>query len=333
MTIPSPNLSPETGGAGLGSAFAAAPEGGTQPAASFNPGMFGDLIGIQARRAVFIAHGTTMNPNPVRSVGGNFIAVVAPVPYHASFKITENESPRPTDRAYVSYNYYSDVTRLTPGLSDTDLHRETIGFEKTFLDGDASFGIRLPFLQLVGDSNVEDNQVGDLSLIFKYALLNDRRTGDVFSTGMVLTLPTGKDVTIDGATSLHATVFQPFLGYIVNFDSWYLQGFSSLAVPTDFRDVTLLFNSVGVGYKLYQNNSPDVSLHGIVPVAELHLNTPLNHRGLNEADPISYPDGLDGTIGVHLIFQRVNFGLAVGTPLIGPRPYDVEALANLNFTW
>ena len=329
--IPPPVPNPETAGAGLGDAFAQAPEGGTQPTGSYNPGMFGDLIGLQARRVVFLPSGASTGMTP--GIHGNRIAVLAPVPFHAAFKITENESPRPTDRVFINYNYYNDVTRQISGISPSDLHRETIGFEKTMLDGNASFGIRLPFQQLVGDSAVDDSQVGDVSLIFKYAMINDPSSRDVLSGGMVLTLPTGKAVQIDGESSLHATVFQQYVGFILNADDWYVQGFSSLAVPTDFRDVTLFFNSIGAGFWLYRDDAQNASLRGVVPTAELHLNTPLNHRGLNNADPIGYSDSLDATFGAHFVFRRVTAGVAIGTPLMGPRPYDVEALANLNILW
>ncbi len=330
-TVPDP-MAPAAQPSAAGDAFAQAPEGGTQPAASFNPAMFGDLLGVQGRRVIFIPRGVTPPPGS-KIVDGNRIAVLAPVPNHAAFKVTEEESPRPTNRVYFNYNFYNDVTRLTPGVGASDLHRETLGFEKTLFGGDASFGLRLPFQQLVGDSQVQDYQVADMSLIFKYALVNDRCTGDVLSTGLVLTLPTGKAVEVAGESPLNATLFQPFVGYIVNFDDWFIQGFSSLSVPTDSRDVTLFFNSVSAGYWLYRSNESNATLRGIVPAVELHLNTPLNHRGLREADPISYPDSLNGTLGAHFLFSRATVGLALGTPLIGPRPYDVEVTANLSFQW
>jgi len=65
------------------------------------------------------------------------------------FKIAKNESPRPTNRVFLTYNYFNDVTlgHPIPDLQ-TDLNREVIGFEKTFLNGDASVGLRLPFFQV-----------------------------------------------------------------------------------------------------------------------------------------------------------------------------------------
>lgn len=93
-----------------------------------------------------------------------------------AFKITENESPRPQDRVYTTYNYFSNVfgSRLAPGQQQTDIHREVIGFEKTLLDGNASAGMRLPYIQVNGDGSVSKDDIGDLTMVLKYALINDR---------------------------------------------------------------------------------------------------------------------------------------------------------------
>jgi hypothetical protein len=67
-----------------------------------------------------------------------------------------------------------------------------------------------------------------------------------------------------------------------------------------------------------------------VPVVELHLNTPLNHRGW-ASEPLGFPDALDVTAGCHFMFRRAVVGVALGTPLTGPKPYEFEVLANVNF--
>jgi hypothetical protein len=307
--------------------------GGTQPAAMFDPGMFGDLIGISGRRVIALPPGVTPPAGvPFRAIAGNKFLVVAPLPSRSMYKITENESPRPTDRAYVNYNFFSNVDRVLQGTPGTyaDLHRETIGFEKTFLSGDASFGMRLPYLQLTGGSEIEDTHIEDLSMIFKYAFINDRATGNVLSGGLVLTAPTGQGLIIDGESTIHSTVFQPFVGYIYHFNrDLFVQGFSSVYAPTDARDVTVLFNSVAAGYKFYRADDPTARVRGVVPVAEFHVNTPLNHRGVF-AGPINFSDSVDFTGGVFVQFRRATLGVAVGTPLTGPKPYDIEATVNLN---
>ena len=257
---------------------------------------------------------------------GNVAAIEAALPLHASYKIAEDESPRPQDRAYAAYNFYDDVNQpfRVFGLGPANFQRETIGLEKTFQEGQSSLGVRLPFVELTGHDVIQDNEIADMSLIYKHAFLEDRQTGDLLSGGMVLTLPTGRQLTIAGESSLHSTVFQPFVGFIYNVNSWYFEGFESVAVPTDMRDVTLVFSSLGVGYNLYRDASPDAPVRYIRPQLEVHVNTPLNHRGLT-SDPIAFSDSVDLTGGVHVLFQKLDFGAAVGTSVTGPKVYDLEA--------
>jgi hypothetical protein len=313
-----------------GEAFGLASEAGTQAAPSVAPALFGDLIGIRGRRVVLVPRGAT----GVASLTGNTIAVISPMPLHASYKVMEGESPRPTNRAYVSYNYYDNVDRLFPDsqVGRSNLNRETLGLEQTFAGGESSFGLRLPFLQLVGDKQVQDNEVGDLSIIYKHAIIDDRQTGNLLSAGMVVTLPTGQGLHIDGESTLNSTLFQPFVGFVYNLDDFYIEGFSSIAVPSDFRDVTLMFNSVAVGYYLYRDLASDGLVRAVSPQLELHINTPLSHRGLTST-PINFSDSINLTGGCHILLRRADIGFAVGTPVTGPKPYDLEANGSLTFHW
>jgi hypothetical protein len=315
-------------------AFASAPEAGTAAAPDV-PGVMGDQIGIFGNRVIRLPANVTgpaiqkLFPG-FRVVSGNTALIVAPQPVRTAFKITENESAKPVDRVFFNYNYYSNVDRLLGTAGQANFQRELVGFEKTFLGGDASFGMRLPFRQLNGDDGVEDRHLDDLSLIFKYALVNDHTTGNVLSTGLVVTLPTGDALKIDGQSDINSTVFSPFVGFIYHFGDFFAQGFSSVAVPTDARDVTLWFNSLQLGYRLYRCDSPDRWLTSVTPVAEFHVNTPLNHRGLDEV-PIGFSDSLNFTGGCYFGFRRAVLGIAVGTPMTGPRPYDYEVFSSLNF--
>ena len=63
-------------------------------------------------------------------------------------------------------------------LERLNLHEETFGLEKTFLSGVASLGIRVPYIQPESAEFLGPTQVGDLTLISKYAFYNDRETGD-----------------------------------------------------------------------------------------------------------------------------------------------------------
>jgi hypothetical protein len=61
------------------------------------------------------------------------------------------------------------------------------------------------------------------------------------------------------------------------------------------------------------------------------LNTPLNHRG-SQNDPIGGLDVFDLTSGVTLgLGGRAQLTLGLATPLTGPKPFDLEAIAQLNW--
>jgi hypothetical protein len=70
-------------------------------------------------------------------------------------RIAEDNTPRPVDRIFFSYDYYASIA-IEGGVSSGEtsgginLQRDPIGFEKTFLGGDVSFGMRVPFQVLEG---------------------------------------------------------------------------------------------------------------------------------------------------------------------------------------
>jgi hypothetical protein len=242
-------------------------------------------------------------------------------------KIAENESPRPENRIFFTYNYFNEV-RLQPGFQidgiHIDVHREVIGFEKTFLGGDASFGVRLPFSTVnenfFGDKTSETN-FGNLSLITKYAFINDTTTGNVLAGGLSLVLPTET-----GEPESRPVLFQPFLGGVYNWGNFYLQGFTSVIIPTDSRDPTLFYNDIGVGYFLYRN--PNFLIRGIVPTLEWHITTPAHVHNEDE----NSDTWVTLTPGVHLqVGQTTTITLGASVPVTGPKPFDVEGIAQLNF--
>jgi hypothetical protein len=294
--------------------------------------------------------------------------ILVPYATAGAFKVAENASPRPQDRVFMTYNYFDDIlppgaapiqafnntqTTTTAGAAgpagiagattataattsiaglprlSTNLNREVFGFEKTFLDGNASIEMRMPFLQLNSSINgIGSNDAGDLTIIGKYAFILDRETGNVLSGGLSVTAPTGPRIpTIDG--NLHSTYIQPWLGYIWNADSFFIHAFHSVVVPTDSRDVTLLFNDIGLNYWLYRNNS-NRFLNYIVPMAEVHVTTPLDHR--DASSTIYIPDIVDLTGGVHFgLFRNTTLSFGVSTPVTGPRVFGVEGFVQLNW--
>jgi len=285
----------------------------------------------------------------------------------SGFKIGDNESPRPMDRISFTYNgYINNRTGAVPSLSqagpttvvrnpdtvDTtissistvqgapgsniDIHRGMFAFEKTFLDGNASVGIRLPIFGTNGnndsDSGFVGSAFGDMSLIAKLALINDPQTNNVLSTGLVLTLPTGPAIdSVQG--NINSVLFQPFVGFIYNFGpATYVQTFSSIVVPTNSNDVVVWFNDVSLGFVAYRNMNSDVGLTAIVPTIEVHVTTPLNHRG--DGGIVQAFDIVSMTGGVHLGLGRQSWlTLGVNAPMTGPRPYEVEAIAQFNYRY
>jgi hypothetical protein len=71
-------------------------------------------------------------------------------------------------------------------------------------------------------------------------------------------------------------------------------------------------------------------LNGVIPTFEAHVTTPLNHRN-NEA-LITVPDLVILTSGVHFnLARRSRLTLGVATPVTGPTPFSVEAVAQFNW--
>jgi len=359
-------------------AFAQAPEAGTEAPSSFNPQMMGDqgVGGIAKSNLTFAATGNlTIVGVPFPANGSVLAPVQIPNFSRGPFKIAENESPRPTSRVFVAYNYFNglkiapsssigtasvSVPSLGLNLTGTlpvtttgarfDLHRETIGFEWAFADGNASIGIRVPFIQttganpqfastvavgadslsLAGNANLDQSDLADITIITKYALLNDRATGNVLSLGLAVTAPTGQDLTLVNGESVHSTLLQPWVGGIYNCGNIYVHGFSGVTIPTASIDVTLLSNDIGLGYWLVRCG--DGLFTNVVPTVECHVTTPLNNRGGGAL--ITFPDLVVITGGVHLGMGRSTL-LTIGaaTPVAGQGNdlYDVEGFVQLNF--
>jgi hypothetical protein len=315
---PEPSISPGTFGA----------TGGTTVAVAA-PGLKGDLFSIPGLAFLAQSHGQPRG------------AVI--VPSARGIKITEDESPAPRDRAYVGFNYYDNLgkavnERLGVDIHDINVYQETFGVEKTFLDGDASLGLRLPLDTLSADSDSglggTHTDVGDLTIVGKYAFWRDRQSGDLLSAGLAITAPTGPDRFANSSIRLiHSTLLQPFVGYIWNLDKWFMQGFTAVQVPTDSNDVTELYNDIAIGYRLYHSEASDRWITGIVPTFEVHVNTPLSHRGaFRDSDPAGTPDIVDLTFASTFHLQE-RASLAVGfvTSVTGPKPFDFEVLVQFNW--
>jgi hypothetical protein len=266
------------------------------------------------------------------------------LPGTREFKVADNGSPRPQDRVYASFGHFDDLfpgANHRPGdsIGDIGLFREYVGLEKTFLGGIASLDIRMPINTLVVESRRPDlngshTDVGDLSLIFRYALYRDDERDNWLTTGLAVTAPTGPRnlggitiSTIPGREFPHSTILQPFVAYLWNVGDFYLQGFSALDTPTDDRDVVFVFNDIGIGYFVYRTTAPRF-LTAVAPAFEVHVTNPTNHLGKETfANPLQTSNIVDlGLVANLELNHRSRLSFGVVTPVTGPKPFNTEAL-------
>lgn len=317
------------------------------------------------------------DPNAPPAIPGRFELnrrAAAPYAFH-TFKIGDNESPWPRSRVYFTSNYFNHVG------DSTAVTRQMLGFERIVLDGNGSIGMRLPFFtadpaalssptfdggtigSFGADTSAQGN-IGDLSIIFKYALLMDRQGGNVLSAGLAITAPTGP-ATIGGVEPLyvvdgvkHRGTIQPYVGLYHSlgggFDGLFIHGFSAIDAPFDAQDATYWYNDLGLGYFIQRPRRR--GLTAIIPTLEAHVNTPISHTThsvsasplllelttqpglqmeplLNTAlGHLRYHNQVNLTSGLTFVFnRRSTVALGVVTPVGGPNPYHYELQAQVNF--
>src|SRR5262249_33256491 len=142
-------------------------------------------------------------------------------------------------------------------------YRYIFGLEKTFNEGKGSLGIQLPLDSLTAESTIQGsfakvggthNALDNLTVFGKYILERNPITGSLISVGLAVTPRTGPP-SFAGASYLVAvndTTIQPFIGYLWRRDRFYLHGFVAVDMPTSIRDVTMVFNDIGIGYYAYR---------------------------------------------------------------------------------
>ena len=277
--------------------------------------------------------------NPATLAGRSVAAIVPAV---RGFKIADNQYPRPVDRVWVSFNYYNGVnsglnSELGAPIKNMQVYNEIFGFEKTFLDQQASIGFRIPVNTLTLTSGFpglsgSHTSTGNFSSYFKYVLWEDNQ-GNLISGGVDFSFPTGPTSfagypTVQG---INAFEFQPFLGYIYQRQQYYMQGFTSISVPTDRNLATMYYFDIALGYFVYRSQNPRAWISAIVPVFETHLNIPLNWAGFQPRYIGSTPDVVDFTWGVNLgLANRAVLSAAYVHPVTGPTPFSGELARMLN---
>lgn len=279
-------------------------------------------------------------------------------------KISEDNNPLPRDRVIFNYDYFNNVPLNASGF---DVHRFSPGFEKTFLNGNASIEVRLPFASTLDTSLTEDGAsnrttlFGNVNLTLKALLY--RTDNWAFATGFAANLPTAKDVRLrlaDGTDVVRieneSVILTPYVATLwtpndrLFAQSWLQVGFDVTGSPVslnpdfqglvhvgDYRDQTLLMWDTQVGYWMVQRN--EGWLTGLAPFVELHLNSTLNSGssfsagGFSVAQPGSVSE-LNLSCGVVTHLGQNTFAtLGVAMPLrdLPDRSFDYQIGFRLNY--
>jgi hypothetical protein len=87
-----------------------------------------------------------------------------------------------------------------------------------------------------------------------------------------------------------------------------------------------------VGYKLYQaQDLSDSFITYVVPTAEAHYTYPMSKRGVDKI-PVGVAELLVLTNGFHIgLGRNTDLTLAVAVPVTGPKTFDIEGVAQLNW--
>jgi hypothetical protein len=341
---------------GAGDLMAAAPAlstglGGTiDTGAIGTPGMLGDhfpmrrftvpggLAALRARRVKALQG----EPIPPDEAARSLL-----VPSVRGYKMADNMSPVPQDRILFGFNYFNDANAklnefFEAPIKDMMVYRYIFGLEKTFFDGRGSLGLLLPLNSVTAESREpgldvggSSTALGNMTVFGKYIVDLDPDTGSLWSVGLAISPETGpaRFADADFLPGINSTYIQPFMGFLLNWDPFYLQGFQAIDVPATDSDAVMLYTDIGLGYFLYRAYSPNQFITAMAPTFETHVNIPVTHRGeYNLFDPAGTPDVVDLTYGFNTEF----FGTAVATvgfvtPVTGPRPFDFEVVALLNF--
>ena len=307
------------------------------PGFDIPPPMIGDQAPLSLRSNVLPAAGLPpVPPDPLALHRRLGIAV----PWARGFKIADNMSPRPMDRLFFTFNYFDNLDgsinhRIDPAVGAMQAYRYLFGYERTFWNGNASVGVRLPLENLSIGGQGTSTAVGNVTVFSKLILLQQQGTGNLISGGLAVTAPTGPAAFAGapGVFGYRDAQIQPFLGYYWMRGRFFVQGFEAIDVPTDPHDVTMQYNDIGIGYYAYRSNDPRTFLSAIVPTFETHVNVPLNHVGAFRAfDPAGTPDVVDLTFGVNVLLrQRSMLTFAFIDPVTGPRPFNQEWTILFNY--
>jgi hypothetical protein len=216
-------------------------------------------------------------------------------------KLTEHTSPIPADRVFITYNYF-DNPLVDVNNNVVDVNRYMFGFEKTFLNRNASLEVRTPLVNGVaanqdqdGTTYYRETELGNVTLTPKFLLRRDR-CGAV-STGLGIVLPTAPDIQVSSGNLTVdvenlAVHLQPFIAFhrtpgnhcwatfYTQFDfatggNRVISRENGVELSDElYNDQHLMFLDLSVGRWLRRN--PCGRVRGVAAIFELHYTTTLN---------------------------------------------------------
>lgn len=259
----------------------------------------------------------------------------------------EHSRAMPTDRVFGTYHHFHNALEsnsLTPGFASTsaNVDRFTLGFEKTFADGNASVELRLPLSAPISmtttDSLYRTDTVGDLVVTLKGLLYSD--DSQAVALGLAINTPTGNDLTVSlpnsgggGANFTldnNAVHLIPFLAYqAAPSDDFFFNSFLQFDTPTNsnsaqvrnigaatvdnlkINEQTLLYLDTSFGYWMFRDPEAEF-LTGLAGLLELHYTTTLNStNAVSDRDQIvtfasnsGRLDVLNLTVALHTEISR-----------------------------
>lgn len=303
--------------------------------------MIGDFFAGDGQ-IVFLANVTSGKPVPkvvgqIPSAGGTGRA-----------KISDDNSVFPEDRVFFLYNNFDNAILVpAPSPHALEVNRYTPGFEKTFLDRNASVELRIPFAN-TQSSNVflaggkdEDVEFGNLEATLKFLLWRDPTWA--FATGVGFNMPTAADAKVFPVAQTqvlaaarplftienNAFHVQPYFGALwTPDDRLFVQAFAQFDIDTNGNHVQQL--NVGDVGSLYDQNLFQVDIQagfwwyrnpqapyltGVAPTIEFHYTTTIQDAKIVGAatDSGTY---LFGNTANRLDIQNLTVGLEL---FIGPR--------------
>ena len=276
------------------------------------------------------------------------------IPSIRDIKISEDQSPRPQDRVYFTFNYFQGVndqvnTRLQAPIGYTQVFRYIAGFEKTFLDGQGSIGIRVPLDSVTANTRLvarigqfwrhQHGRRGhehlrqirlarkprDRKPALRRASQSRRRPARADSRALIRSPPRR---TAPASSRSWATSTTPADSTSTVSPSW-----------TSRRPATTPSCSTTISGSATSSAGPIPMpclrrcISMIAPTFEVHVTDPLNHRNpYSLRDPAGMTDIVNLTYGINIgIFERTLITFGVVTPVTSPKPFDFEAMAFVNY--